>query len=76
MKELAEKYQENNQIKLLDFKQFVDDYINIFSGSLKRLHELFEELNRFHPTIKLTMLQTLREGSQNWHKKDCGENSE
>ena len=75
IKELAEKYQENNQSKMLAFKRFLDDYISIFAGSSQKLHELFEELNRFHPTIKLTMNHTTNPNEPKEDRCDCEQKS-
>ena len=55
---LAGKYQDQNSQKLLILKRFLDDYISIFRGSTKKLHEFFDELNTIYPTIKLTMAHT------------------
>ena len=43
-------------VKIL--KRFLDDIFNIFVGSTKILHKIFEAINRLHPTIKLTMNHT------------------
>ena len=39
-------------------KRFLDDYFSIFIGTTKMLHQLFEQMNRIHPSICLTMNHT------------------
>ena len=58
IRNLAGKYQDQNSQKLLVLKRFLDDYISIFRGSTKKLHDFFDELNTIYPTIKLTMSHT------------------
>ena len=55
---LAEKYGEKGNSAFLLFKRFLDDLIQIFQGSTKQLHTLFEEINKIHPTLKFTMSHT------------------
>ena len=35
--------------------RFLDDIFCIWTGTLEQLHEMFETMNNFHPTIKFTM---------------------
>ena len=39
-------------------KRFLDDIFLIFTGSIKNLHNFFNEVNEIHPNIKLTMSHT------------------
>ena len=39
-------------------KRFLDDYIGLFVGSRKKLHELLEQINKINQTIQLTMKHT------------------
>ena len=40
------------------FKRFLDDIFMIYTGSISSLHELLNELNCLHPSIKFTMSHT------------------
>ena len=71
IRKLAGKYQDQNTYKLTLFKRFLDDYISIFQGSTKKLHELFEELNTIYPTIKLTMSHTSNPNEKSEDKCQC-----
>ena len=55
---LASKYDKNGESAMQIFKRFLDDIFQIFKGTTKQLHELFEEINKLHPTLKLTMAHT------------------
>ena len=55
---LGEKYGTNGKSAWLLFKRFLDDLIKIFVGTTKQLHNLFNEMNAIHPTIKFTMTHT------------------
>ena len=52
---LAHKYATNDKSPLTMFKRFLDDIFSIFKGTTKDLHQLFDELNRLHKSIKFTM---------------------
>jgi hypothetical protein len=56
--DIAIKYSEKqeNPIKLM--KRYLDDIFQIFIGSTKQLHILFEKMNNIHPNIKFTMSHT------------------
>ena len=69
--ELGLKYGENNKSAFLLFKRFLDDLINIFKGTSKQLHKLFEEINNFHPTLKFTMCHTTPEEEAEEDRCDC-----
>ena len=42
-------------------KRFLDDILKIFKGTTKQLHELFDDMNKIHPTLKFTMNHTTPE---------------
>ena len=48
--------QENISLKL--FKRFLDDLIFIITGESKTLHRILAEINKIHPSIKLSMNHT------------------
>ena len=58
IRDLAQKYKEEGVDPLKLFKRFLDDFILLFVGSSKKLHQLFEEVNRINPIIQLTMTHT------------------
>ena len=49
--QIIERLEGREAIELL--MRFLDDYFLIFVVSTKQLHELFERINRCHPTMKL-----------------------
>ena len=55
--ELANKIESESEP--IDFlKRFLDDIFLTYTGSIKSLHTLLDELNKIHPTIKFTMSHT------------------
>lgn len=54
-------------------KRFLDDFFLIFIGSTQKLHELFEEANKIHPSIKLTMNHTSIPNEGTEDKCSCNE---
>ena len=48
------------------FKMF-----KIFKGTKKELHNLFDEMNRIHPTLKFTINHTTPENKADCDKCDC-----
>ena len=55
---LAKKYDTEGSKSIKLIKRFLDDLFFIFNGSTKQLHDLFNEVNKIHPTIKFTMNHT------------------
>ena len=62
---------EMSPIKLL--KRFLDDIFMIFVGNTKKLHKLLEEINKIHPSIKLTMSHTSLSSENVSSKCECEE---
>ena len=58
IEDIASIYDLNDSKALLLLKRFLDDYIGLFVGSTKKLHELLEQINNINPTIQLTMNHT------------------
>jgi hypothetical protein len=58
IKEIAANFtfQEINPLQFL--KRFLDDFISLWFGSPKQLHQLHEAINKIHPNIKITMNHT------------------
>ena len=52
---LAKNYGEEGNSPFLIFKRLLDDLFQIFQGTTKQLHRLYDEINRIHPTLKFTM---------------------
>ena len=71
MAELGLKYGENSQSAFLIFKRFLDDLIKIFKGTTKKLHNIFEEMNQIHPTLKLTISYTTPEDEAEEDRCNC-----
>ena len=70
---LAHKFDTNEQKAMQLLKRFLDDYFSIFNGSTKNLHLLWDEMNKIHPSIKLTMNHTSILGENIEDKCDCKE---
>ena len=58
IKELAQKYGENNESPIKLLKRFLDDIFSVFIGQTEKLHQLFEDINKIHPSIQFTMEHT------------------
>ena len=71
IKKLSEKYGENGQSSFKIFKRFLDDLMQVFVGTTKQLHKLYEEINEIHPTLKYTMMHTTIESEDEKDKGDC-----
>ena len=74
IKLLAKRYNKDGTEALQLMKRFLDDIFGIFNGSTKMLHDLFDEINQIHPTIKLTMTHTSIASESPGDKCDCEEN--
>ena len=68
---LGEKYSETNSSVFLLFKRFLDDLFQIYTGTTKQLHTLYEEINTLHPSLKFTMEHTSVENEPDEDKCDC-----
>ena len=44
---------------IMFLKRFLDDIFTVYTGTLEKLHNFLEELNKLHPTIKFTMNHTI-----------------
>ena len=68
IKELANKIESQSEpIDIL--KRFLDDIFLTYTGTIKSLHTLLDELNKLHPTIKFTMSHTTPPSIEN---PECG----
>ena len=70
---LASKYNKKGVEALQMLKRFLDDYFSLFIGTTKDLHKLLDEINKIHPTIRLTMNHTSIEGEALENKCGCKE---
>ena len=52
-------------------KRFLDDLFQIFTGTTKELHQLYDEINKIHPTLKFTMVHTTIENEPEEDRCDC-----
>ena len=71
IRDISEKYGENGQLAFQIFKQFLDDLFQIFRGTSKQLHKMYEEINQIHPTIKFTMVHTTNDLEPEQDRCDC-----
>ena len=59
--EIEKMFSDSEDIPIKLLKRFLDDIFMIFTGSVRALHLLFEEINKIHPKIKFTMTHTTPE---------------
>ena len=55
---LGNKYGMNGESAFKIFKRFLDDIFQVITGTTKELHNLYEEINNIHPTLKFTLIHT------------------
>ena len=55
---LANKYDISRKSALMIFRQFLDDVFQVFTGTFKQLHKLYNEIYKIHSTHKITMVHT------------------
>ena len=68
---LAKNYGEQGNSPFQIFKRFLDDLFQIFQGTKKQLHRLYDEINRIHPTLKFTMNHTFVENERPEDRCNC-----
>ena len=56
--EPAQKYGIDGNSAFIIFKRFLDNICQVFKGTSKQLHNLNNEINQIHPTLKFTMVHT------------------
>ena len=49
----------------------MDDIFKIFVGTTKQLHELFQDMNKIHPTLKFTLKHTTPQGEAASNRCEC-----
>ena len=69
--ELGNRYGTSEHSALRIFKRFLDDIFQIYTGTTKNLHKMYDEINRIHPTLKFTMVHTSIEGEPEIDKCNC-----
>ena len=52
---LASTYKITDDCPLKIWKRFLDDYFGIWTDSIEKLHQVLDDINKFHPTNKLTL---------------------
>ena len=68
------KLAEKTDIYTLAFlKRFLDDFFLLFFGYSKMFHKMFDEINKIHPSIKLTMNHTSIQNEPIEDRCDCPE---
>ena len=71
IRELGMKYGSNGKSAWLLMKRFLDDIIKLFVGTTKQLHNIFDEMNKIHPTLKFTLNHTTPEDEAEEDRCDC-----
>ena len=69
--EIAKILSDCDEIPIKLLKRFLDDIFMIFTGSVRALHMLFEEINKIHPKIKFTMAHTTPENQSSYDHCPC-----
>ena len=69
--EIAKRLAEDGDIPIKLLKRFLDDIFMVFTGSVKTLHVLFEEMNKIHPKLKFTMTHTTPEFQSTHDQCSC-----
>ena len=52
-------------------KRFLDDLFQIYEGTTKQLHQIYDEINQLHPTLKFTMEHTSIPNEPKEDRCDC-----
>ena len=68
---IMNKYGKDGDQSLKILKRFLDDLFQIFTGTTKELHQLYEEINKIHPTLKFTMIYTTIDNKPDEDRCDC-----
>ena len=68
---MGKKYEENGKSAFIIVKRFLDDIFKIFKGTSTDLHNLFEEMNQIHLSLKFTLAHTTPEEELEEDKYDC-----
>ena len=71
IEQLGQKYGANGKSCLKLVKRFLDDIFMIYQGTTKKLHQLFDDMNKIHPTLKFTMQHTTPSSEQNEDRCGC-----
>ena len=68
---LGLKYGKDGKSAWLILKHFLDDIFKIFIGTTKEPHELFQDMNKIHPTLKFTLNHTTPQGEAASDRCEC-----
>ena len=71
IKNIGLKYGQNNKSVFRILKRFLDDLFQIFEGTSKQLHQIYDEINKLHPTLKFTMEHTSIPDEPKEDRCDC-----
>ena len=66
VRNLGLKYGQKENTVFKMFKRFLDNLFLIYNGSTKKLHDLFNDLNQIHPSLKFTFEHTTPSLKLNW----------
>ena len=55
---IAKQSNNTKNAKLMFLNRFLDDLFSVFQGSTKLLHELWNKMNKIHPSVQFTMQHT------------------
>ena len=73
IKNIGFKHGENGQSVFKILKRFLDELFQIINGTTKPLHQIYEEINRLHPTLKFTMEHTSIQNEPEEDRCSCEE---
>ena len=75
IKQLLNQYGENGNLSYIMLKRFLDDLFHIFHGTTKKLHQMYDQINKIHPTLKFTMVHTTPDFEEEEDKCNCAPRS-
>ena len=61
----------SNHSEKKTYETFLDDIFIVFTGSVTKLHMLFDEINKTHPKTKFTMTHTTTDSQWSCDKCTC-----
>ena len=71
IKQLLDQYGEKGNLSYTMLKRFMDDLFHIFHGTTKKLHQMYDQINKIHTTLKFTMVHTTPDFEEEEDKCNC-----
>ena len=71
---LAKIYRISEKLAFLFVIRFLDHILQVFTGTTKQIHELYNEINQIRPTLKFTFVHTSVKNERKEDQCDCEKN--